>query len=276
MFKAFWPDVKGSYFFRSRRLYLDFMHTNGGRIYYIPGISHPHPPFALVGNWRSRADITALWYVRGEGELKRKLVLAAAGSSFDEGSGRFVTKPLKEGEARQFEEWGFEQTYRIVLLEKEQRWEHASTYAKEEVDIIRYKKKYLHDVLDLDATAFDDFWRLDANALETIATSCYRNAFLLARKGGEILGYAAGGANGRLGYLQRLGVHTEHQEEGVGEILVRHILNALRGMGAVTVMVNTQGDNQAALGLYRKLGFEETQAPRYIMQCTPHSLERNR
>lgn len=276
MFKTFWPDVKGSYFFRNRRLYLEFMHTNGGRIYYIPDGSRFNPPFILVGNWRSRADITALWHVKGEGEVKRSLVIAAAWFGFNDKSGKFVTKPLKEREALQFEGWGFEQAYKIVLLEKEQRWEPSSTHTKEGVDIVRFKKKYLDDVLDLDATAFDDFWRLDAHAMETIATSCYRNTFLLARRDDDILGYVAGGVNGRLGYLQRLGVHGEHQEEGIGEILVRHILRTLQGMGATTIMVNTQDENKAALGLYRKLGFKETQGPRFIMYCTPHSLERNR
>ncbi len=276
MFKDFWPDVRGSYFFRSRRLYLDFMRSNGGRIYFIPDGPRFNPPFVLVGNWRSREDITALWYVKAEGELKKNLVIGAASLSFEAGSEKLVTKPLKEREAGQYRQWGFEQAHKIVLLEREQRQrEMTVANEKEGVDIIRFKKKFLDDVLRLDATAFDDFWRLDVHAIATIATSCFRNVFLVARKGDEILGYVAGGANGTLGYLQRVGVHAKRQGEGIGEALVRRLLQDLQSIGAMTVMVNTQEDNEAALSLYRKLGFAETPESRFIMYYTPEIMERN-
>ncbi len=275
MFKAFWPDVGGSYFFRNRRLFLDFMHSNGGRIYYLTSASHPRPPFILVGNWRSRADITALWHVKGEENLRRSLVSVAASASFQAGSERFVTKPLGAFEGEEFERWGFKPAYRIVLLERILRPEPGHPGGEDGMEIIRFRKRYLDEVLSLDATAFDDFWRLDIRTVEAVAASCYRNTFLLARRGGETLGYAVGGANGRFGYLQRLGVHAGHQGEGVGGALARRIMSDLRGMGATSVMVNTQEDNEAALNLYHKLGFETMPDPRFIMQCTPRSLERD-
>lgn len=275
MFKAYWPDVRGSYFFRNRRMFLDFMQQNGGRIYYLSlDGTRPGPPFALVGNWRSRPDITALWHVKGEGGLKKRLVKTAASRSFDNGAESFVTKPLGEYEAEEYAEWGFEPAYRIVLLDRQLRHCPVSISAQTGVEIIRYKKRYLEDVLSLDATAFDDFWRLDARTLEAIADTCYHNAFLLARRGGEILGYAIGGANGRFGYLQRLGIHSGHQGSGVGELLARHMVSALHGLGATSLMVNTQEENTAALGLYRKLGFETTPDRRLIMRCVAQGLER--
>jgi len=277
MFKAFWPAVKGSYFFRNRRLFIDFMHLSEGRIYYATGGSRTGPPFILVGNWRSRADITALWHVKGDGIIKKRLVRVATSRSFEAGSDRFVTKPLGEYEAEDYERWGFETLYRIVLLEKQLRRQPAYSAGLEaDVEIVRYKKRYLDDVLSLDASAFDDFWRLDAHTMEAVATSCYRNTFLLAKRAGEVLGYAVGGANGRFGYLQRLGIHAGHQGEGVGEALTGRIISTLRSMGAVSLMVNTQEDNVAALSLYRKLGFETMPDPRFIMQCTPRGLERSR
>jgi ribosomal protein S18 acetylase RimI-like enzyme len=275
MFKTFWPAVKGSYFFRNRRFFLDFMHLSGGRIFYVAGGSRTDPPFILVGNWRGRADITALWHVKGAGTIKKRLVRVAASSSFEAGSDRFVTKPLGEYEAEEYEQWGFEIIYRIVLLEKQLRREPASAGLEADVEIIRYKKRYLDDVLSLDASAFDDFWRLDAHTLEAVATSCYRNTFLVAQRNGEVLGYAVGGANGRFGYLQRLGIHAGYQGEGIGEALTDRIISTLRSMGAASLMVNTQEDNAAALGLYGKLGFETMPNPRFIMQCTPRGLEQS-
>ena len=275
MFKAFWPEVRGSYFFRNRRAYLEFMHTSGSRIYYLPHVT-PYPPFVLIGNWRSRSDITALWHIRAEGADRERLVTGAARICFDGGSERFVTKPVCEREAEQFEGWGFEPAYKVVMLEKQLQREAVPPAGAGGVDIIRYRKKALDEVLKVDATAFDDFWRLDARTLENVANSCLHNIFLLAMRDGQTLGYALGGANGRLGDLQRLGVHADHQGEGIGDALVRHLLHALHAIGASMVMVNTQDDNLAALGLYRKLGFREMQDPRLIMQCTAQNLQRGR
>jgi len=273
MFKAFWPEVRGSYFFRSRRLFLDFMHACGGRIYYVQDGHGSRRPFILVGNWRSRSDITALWHVKGEGPLKKRLVAAAASCSFDAGSDAFVTKPLAEYEAEEYGKWGFEPAYGIVLFEKQLRREPMKTTMQDGVEIIRYKKRYLGDVLRLDATAFDDFWKLDARTLEAISTTCYHNAFLLALRGGEVLGHAVGGANGRFGYLQRLGIDLSHQGEGLGEALTSHMISTLQSMGATSVMVNTQEENVSAIGLYLKIGFEILLDRRLIMRCVPHGLE---
>lgn len=276
MFKAFWPDIKGNYFFRNRRVFLDFMRTSGGRIFFIPAGPRPNPPFILVGNWRSHTDITALWHVKGEGFLKRELVRAGVIASFESGSNAFVTKPLGQFEAEEYVKWGFEPAYRITLLEKRLPRRPAGFPARDGVEVVRYRRRHMDDVLNVDATAFDEFWKLDARTMEAVATTCYHNAFLLARRGDEVLGYAVGGANGRFGYLQRLGVLASHQGEGVGELLARCLISTLQNLGAASVMVNTQDDNAPALGLYGKLGFETMPDPRVIMRCTPRSLERAR
>ncbi|MEW6554027.1 MAG: GNAT family N-acetyltransferase [Actinomycetota bacterium] len=273
MFKAFWPEVRGSYFFRSRRLFLDFMRAYGGRIYFPRDVTGSRRPFILVGNWRSRSDITAMWHIKGEGPIKRRLVTTAAARSFGSGSDAFVTKPLAEYEAEEYGKWGFEPAYGIVLFEMQLRRDPVKTEARDGVEITRYKKKYLGDVLRVDTTAFDDFWQLDARTLEAIATTCYHNVFLLAQRGGEILGYAVGGTNGRFGYLQRLGVDSSHHGEGLGGALVRQMVSTLQNMGATSVMVNTQEENVSAIGLYLKIGFEILPDRRQIMRCIPRDLE---
>ena len=276
MFKAFWPEVKGSNFFRDRRVYLDFLHHQGGRIFYLPDRSVSSPPFVLVGNWRDREDITALWHVRAEGADKQNLVLGAAWECFNEGAEKMVTKLLNENEAAEYREWGFEVACIVRLLEKQLYREPPLPKERDGVRIVHFRKKALGDVLRVDAAAFDDFWRLDPRTIEAIASSCTHNVFLLARSDGETLGYTMGGVNGRLGYLQRLGVHTQHQGKGIGESLALHLLHDLYHLGATVVMVNTQEDNLAALNLYRNLGFLETPGPRLIMQYTARSADRGK
>ena len=269
MFKAFWPEVKGGYFFRNRRTYLDFLHNQGGKIFYLLGTSTPRQPFILIGNWRDREDIAAIWHIKARGYEKESLVLRAARECLGEGADMLVTRLLDEREAREFRGWGFGEACRITLLEKQLRDEPAPPRQNDGIEIVHYKKKAMDTVLKVDAAAFDDFWKLDARTFEAIANSCFHNVFLLARRDREVLGYIIGGSNGRLGYLQRLGVDLRHQGQGIGELLAATLLHDLRRHGATVVMVNTQAYNQAALNLYRSLGFRIIPGNRFIMRF-PH------
>lgn len=263
--RHFWPEVKASAYFRNRRDYLDFMQRCNGKIVYIPCSRGATPPFVLVGNWRSRSDIAALWYVRAEREQKRRLVTKAAEIYFGEGSERLITRPVTPSEAEEYAAWGFAPHSRITILEKQLN-KQPPPEEKEGVRLVHFRIRDLAEVIRVDRLAFDDFWRLDRRTLETVAASCVHNVFLVAKEEGSICGYVVGGANGRIGYLQRLGVHPLYQRRGTGEALARQLLRFLYVMGATTVSVNTQEDNLPALSLYRKLGFRETGEYRVIME----------
>lgn len=266
MLKAFWPEVKGGYFFRNRRIYLDFLHNQGGKIFYLYGTSTPKPPFILIGNWRDREDIASIWHIKAKGDEKERLVLSAARECLDEGAEMLLTRLLDEREAKKFGLWGFGEACKITLLEKQLSWEPPPPRHKNGIEIVHFKKKAMDTVLKVDAAAFDDFWKLDARTFEAIAHSCFHNVLFLARKEGEILGYVIGGSNGRLGYLQRLGVDLRHQGQGIGELLAASLLHDLCRHGATVTIVNTQAYNQAALNLYRSLGFSIIPGDRFIMR----------
>jgi ribosomal protein S18 acetylase RimI-like enzyme len=69
------------------------------------------------------------------------------------------------------------------------------------------------------------------------------------------VGYAVTGMTGDMGYLQRLAVDPDDAGRGIGRALVLDGLGWLRARGAVQALVNTQVDNERALGLYRSVGF---------------------
>jgi len=274
MLKAFWPEVRGGYFFRHRRAFLDLMRRQGWKIFYISDSPLSRPPFILVGNWRDHTNITALWHIRAESNDRRCLVEAAVESCLTEGVEKVITKLLSEHEAQEFEPWGFEVAFKVNLLERNLYANLPSRTGKDGLEIVPFRKRALQEVLEIDASAFDDFWRLDAFTLKAIASSNLYNIFLLARSGTEIIGYAIAGTDGYIAYLQRLGVQPSHQGKGVGEELVASILQDLRRLGATTVMVNTQEDNLPALSLYRSMGFRETAGQRFIMQRTAQDRDR--
>lgn len=264
-FRAFWPLLRDSHLFRNRRDFLAFMGSHNGRIFLLSLHGHPASPFVLTGNWRCRCDISALWYTRAWGEERRRLVLHACEACLEEGAESFITRPLCEEEAEEFSSWGFRTLARVVVLEKELCGRPEPPTWLRGVRLRRFRPGDLSRVLQVDAEAFDEFWSLDRRTLRNVAESCHSNVFLVAAKGDETLGYAVGGVNGRLAYLQRLGVHPSEQGKGVGEMLSSGMLCAFRALGAALVSVNTQEDNQRALSLYHKLGFKETGDRRYIM-----------
>ncbi|OFW55413.1 MAG: hypothetical protein A2W01_06620 [Candidatus Solincola sediminis] len=274
MFKLFWPEVRGNYFFRNRRVYMDFLKSGDGKIYYMPQQSLTIPAFVLVGNWRDRTDITALWYVKGVGLAKKSLVMEAAGECFNSGAEKMVTKLLGEYEAAEFRQWGFKKACRIVLFEKRLADRPGIAGQPVGIRLSRFRKSMLEKVLKVDSSSFDDFWRLDDRTLEAIASSCRRNVFLVAQRGNQVVGYAVAGANGSLGYLQRLGVERGSHGQGIGRLLCSAVLRTLYDMGTTVVMVNTQEDNQVGLRLYDKLGFRELLDTRYIMQYEANDYRR--
>jgi mycothiol synthase len=63
------------------------------------------------------------------------------------------------------------------------------------------------------------------------------------------------GRSGGRGFLQRLAVDPDVQTRGIGTALALDGMRWMQSRGATTVLVNTQVDNDRALGLYRRLGF---------------------
>jgi ribosomal protein S18 acetylase RimI-like enzyme len=75
-----------------------------------------------------------------------------------------------------------------------------------------------------------------------------------------VVGYAICGASGGRGFVQRLAVRPEAQGHGIGRRLLLDGLHWLRDLKAGEIAVNTQLGNDAALALYRRVGFRDDPA----------------
>ena len=60
------------------------------------------------------------------------------------------------------------------------------------------------------------------------------------------------------GHILNVAVHHNCRGRGVGELLVRRVLDDCQGGGAETVTLEVRTSNTAARSLYRRIGFEET------------------
>ena len=110
------------------------------------------------------------------------------------------------------------------------------------------------EILDVDAAAFDEFWRLDDLGLDQAARATPRSHLRVTR-GESIAGYGLFGRADRTGYVQRLAIRPGSQREGLGLALLTDGLRWMRARGARSAFVNTQADNDRALQLYEQVGF---------------------
>ena len=119
------------------------------------------------------------------------------------------------------------------------------------------RRKDTRTILELDAAAFDTFWRFDAAALAEAAHATPRNRRRVAQRDGRVVGYTMTGRSGRTGFVQRLAVNPDYHRRGTGRVLLVDSLNWLQRRGATRALVNTQPGNDQALALYQSTGFNQ-------------------
>jgi len=111
----------------------------------------------------------------------------------------------------------------------------------------------------LDVTGFGGDWRLTVDALFHACRSTPTHQIFVAHLPktdiAAPLGYAIVGVAYEAAYLQRLVVAPKHRGRRIATTLVVASITWARANGARRMLVNTEPDNSAALGLYRSLGF---------------------
>ena len=89
---------------------------------------------------------------------------------------------------------------------------------------------------------------------------------IVAKRGGEVVGYAFGGMEGNdymalrgpAGVIYDLVVDPEHRREGIGQALLAGMLDALAELGAPRALLFTAYKNDIAQALFDKVGFRRT------------------
>ncbi|MAT03701.1 MAG: hypothetical protein CL424_01485 [Acidimicrobiaceae bacterium] len=100
-------------------------------------------------------------------------------------------------------------------------------------------------------------WGNTATSLRDVRHATPSSYARVARTDDGIVGFAISGAAGVHGYLQRLAVDPTARRRGAGHDLVLDALEWMRRRGAATALVNTGVTNEAALTLYRSIGFRD-------------------
>lgn len=84
-------------------------------------------------------------------------------------------------------------------------------------------------------------------------------AFLVAEVDGHIVGYVVGdrapGFPGPVGHIKDVAVHPEYRRQGIARDLLSSALQRLAEDGVVRTNLEVRAGNEAAISLYRSLGF---------------------
>ncbi|GEA86261.1 hypothetical protein Q760_14215 [Cellulomonas cellasea DSM 20118] len=73
---------------------------------------------------------------------------------------------------------------------------------------------------------------------------------------GEVVGYAGLWFDGEDAQVMTIGTATPHQGRGIGRLLLDRLVDRAHGLGAARVLLEVRVDNEPALRLYERAGFE--------------------
>jgi ribosomal protein S18 acetylase RimI-like enzyme len=93
----------------------------------------------------------------------------------------------------------------------------------------------------------------EASVRRMVATA--PELFFVAEEEGELAGTVLAGWDGHRGWIYSLAVRPELQRRGIGSLLLRHALGALRERGCPKVNLQVLPANRAVIAFYQRHGF---------------------
>jgi ribosomal protein S18 acetylase RimI-like enzyme len=216
---------------------------------------------ARIGPWRADGSVALIVPVSDGAPLSEQFVRRCLHMLTRQGYGRVITGALSSREQAGFLAAGFDVYEQLHLLLLDHNRELPPVPAGPKLRRVLGRRRA--SALELDALAFDPFWRLDRAGLEEAlkATPQRRFRVVLGERSGAgprpVIGYAICGASGSRGFVQRLAVAPDARRHGIGKRLLLDGLVWLRAQGAGQIAVNTQYGNDAAVALYKNVGFRE-------------------
>jgi len=150
---------------------------------------------------------------------------------------------------------GFEPRLNIILLELKSK-EYHPTQINTNIRLRPMCEADLNEVVQVDLESFGDFWH---NTLDSLKRAFGQSFYsTIAENENGMVGYQISTGSLFGVHLARLGVRPEAQGKAVGSTLMSDLIQHSGALQAGRLSVNTQDDNTASLGLYKKMGFVRT------------------
>ena len=127
------------------------------------------------------------------------------------------------------------------------------TCPSEKVHIERMSFQDLNEVMAIERDSFSSPWSREGFRQEV--TNRERSLSLVARIGDNVVGYGVAWIVADEIYIGNLAVHRLHRRKGVGELLLRSLLEEGLAKGCDLATLEVRRTNWPALELYAKFGF---------------------
>ena len=227
---------------------------------------------ARVRKWPSRPDIAHLVLTDHTVAPSRASLDEWTQSLRSEGYTSIRTGALSLSATEPFEQAGFRDIQRLALLRMKTPLPRVATHrtAQPHHEMRPLRSQRAFDVAArLDHLAFDSGWGLDVDGIEEAcrATPVHRIRLAVTATD-EPAGYMVTGRNGSAGFIQRLAVDPAYEGQGVATSLLQDGLGWLARRRVTDILVNTHLDNQRALSLYQRIGFEQLPENLRVMELS--------
>ena len=198
--------------------------------------------------WNTTVNDASLRVVRGGstfiGACVEKLTLAGAPA--------VLSTPLSRSARKPWDSAGFVDYIELALM----RLGLEQPVEAPQHLVARQDKPDLSAMLEIDTMSFPAFWRFDRLAFVEATEATPKSSVFVIKDGDlGIAGFAVVGFGHAISYLQRVAVHPDWQNQGMGRSLVRAASRSARRHGSRAILLNTQFNNTSAISLYESEGF---------------------
>lgn len=187
-----------------------------------------------------------------------------------DGYTRVRTGALAPSHRSPYDALGFTVAQELTLLHLDLRGSLARSVRDagraSSVVLRRHRADELSVLARVDQSAFPPGWGLDAMGLLEAARATPSSRIRVAISHDEIVGLAIAGRSASASFLQRLAVSPTHRRAGTGTALVADAVTWAMRRRCRAMAVNTQSDNEPALALYCRLGFEPSPTPLVVLE----------
>ena len=125
---------------------------------------------------------------------------------------------------------------------------------KNEITIRDMEHGMVDAVAELERLCFSSPWSSDM-IIEELENSFAR--LFVAEMGGKIAGYCGVQLLAGEGYITNVAVHPDWRRLGIGRMLVNRLVELAIEETAEFLTLEVRKSNEAAIGLYQSMGFEE-------------------
>jgi len=121
------------------------------------------------------------------------------------------------------------------------------------IEIKKMNKNHLEEIKENLEVDFDDFWNYNILKEELSSDS---SKYIVAITKSEVIGFA--GIKFALDQVDIMNIVTrkDYRNKGVGTLLLRELISICKEFKANSIFLEVSEDNEPAIKLYKKLGFE--------------------